>query len=169
MISIHGNPGDNAKCPHCPKVFKLMRSLKIHIRAIHSQESRKQCTLCGKLLATERKLQLHMALTHFGDPVDCQDNTFSLLRPQKCEQCDFKSFSYARLARHRVTHTGVYKHQCPECGKNFVVRDQMTRHIQVVHRKMHFACPDCPRVFYSEKLFQHHHDAHRLGQGFPCT
>lgn len=169
MVSIHGDPGDNAKCPHCPKVFKLMRSLKIHIRNIHSQESRKQCTLCGKLLATERKLQLHMALTHFGDAVNCQNNAFSLLRPQKCEQCDFKSFSYARLARHRVSHTGIYKHQCPECSKHFVVRDQLTRHIQIVHRKMRFTCPHCPRVFYSEKLFQHHLDAHRLGQGFPCT
>ncbi|KAL1428521.1 hypothetical protein MTO96_002889 [Rhipicephalus appendiculatus] len=108
MVCIHGNPGDNAKCPHCPKVFKLKRSLNIHVRAIHSQEGRRQCELCGKWLATERKLQRHVALTHYGDSVNAQDTTFSLLRPLKCDHCDFKSFSYPRLARHRVTHTGVF-------------------------------------------------------------
>lgn len=169
MVCIHGNPGDNAKCPHCPKVFKLKRSLNIHVRAIHSQEGRRQCELCGKWLATERKLQRHTALTHYGDSVNTQDSTFSLLRPLKCDHCDFKSFSYPRLARHRVTHTGVYPHQCPECSKQFVFRDQMTRHVQTVHRKVRLTCSRCPRLFFSEKLFQQHLDAHRLGQGFPCT
>lgn len=169
MVCIHGNPGDNAKCPHCPKVFKLKRSLNIHVRAIHSQEGRRQCELCGKWLATERKLQRHIALTHYGDAVNDQDGTFSLLRPLKCDHCDFKSFSYPRLARHRVTHTGVYPHQCPECNKQFVFRDQMTRHVQTVHRKVRLTCPQCPRLFFSEKLFQQHLDVHRLGQGFPCT
>lgn len=169
MVCIHGNPGDNAKCPHCPKVFKLKRSLNIHVRAIHSQEGRRQCELCGKWLATERKLQRHVALTHYGDSVNAQDGTFPLLRPLKCDRCDFKSFSYPRLARHRVTHTGVYPHQCPECNKQFVFRDQMTRHVQSVHRKVRLSCQQCPRLFFSEKLFQQHLDAHRLGQGFPCT
>ncbi|KAH7956344.1 hypothetical protein HPB52_008298 [Rhipicephalus sanguineus] len=150
-------------------VFKLKRSLNIHVRAIHSQEGRRQCELCGKWLATERKLQRHVALTHYGDSVNAQDGTFPLLRPLKCDRCDFKSFSYPRLARHRVTHTGVYPHQCPECNKQFVFRDQMTRHVQSVHRKVRLSCQQCPRLFFSEKLFQQHLDAHRLGQGFPCT
>ncbi|KAH8039963.1 hypothetical protein HPB51_009219 [Rhipicephalus microplus] len=169
MVAIHGSPGDNAKCPHCPKVFKLKRSLSIHMRAIHSQQGRRQCELCGKWLSTERKLQRHVALTHYGDSVDAQDTAFSLLRLLKCNHCDFQSFSYSRLARHRVTHTGVYPHQCPECNKQFVFRDQLTRHVQSVHRKVRLTCQQCPRLFFSEKLFQQHLDAHRLGQGFPCT
>ncbi|XP_037289232.2 uncharacterized protein LOC119182282 [Rhipicephalus microplus] len=169
MVCIHGSPGDNAKCPHCPKVFKLKRSLSIHMRAIHSQQGRRQCELCGKWLSTERKLQRHVALTHYGDSVDAQDTAFSLLRLLKCNHCDFQSFSYSRLARHRVTHTGVYPHQCPECNKQFVFRDQLTRHVQSVHRKVRLTCQQCPRLFFSEKLFQQHLDAHRLGQGFPCT
>lgn len=169
MVSIHGNPGDNAKCPHCPKVFKLKRSLNIHIRAVHSQEERRQCELCGKRLATEKKLQLHLALTHFGDVAGSEGRTFPLLAVHNCSDCNFKTFSYPRLVRHRVTHTGVYPHQCPECGKKFVFRDHLTRHVQSVHRRARLACPDCPRTFFSDRHYQHHLDTHRLAQGFPCV
>lgn len=168
MVSIHGNPGDNAKCPHCPKVFKLKRSLNIHVRAVHGQKDRRQCDLCGKLLATEKKLQLHLALTHFGDVAGSEGRTFPLLAVHRCSDCNFKTFSYPRLKRHRVTHTGVYPHQCPECGKQFVFRDHLTRHVQSVHRRARLACPDCPRTFFSDRHYQHHLDTHRLAQGFPC-
>lgn len=168
MVSIHGNPGDNAKCPHCPKVFKLKRSLNIHVRAVHGQEERRECELCGKRLATEKKLQLHLALTHFGDVAGSEGRTFPLLTVHSCSDCNFKTFSYPRLVRHRVMHTGVYPHQCPECDKQFVFRDHLTRHVQNVHRRSRLACPDCPRTFFSDKHYQHHLDTHRLGQGFPC-
>lgn len=176
MVSIHGDPGDDAKCPHCPKVFKLQRSLNIHLRAIHGPEKVHECQLCGKRLATERKLLKHQALVHFNDNTSAaagaalsQSGQMSLLRLLTCPKCPFRTYSYPRLARHRVQHTGVYPHQCPECDKQFIFKDQVTRHVQSVHRKSRLTCPHCPRLFFSAKLHQLHLETHRQKQGFPCT
>ncbi|CAN7985102.1 unnamed protein product [Ixodes hexagonus] len=108
MVSIHGDPGDDAKCPHCPKVFKLQRSLNVHLRAIHGPEEVHECQLCGKRLATERKLLKHQALVHFNDNMSAaaslafgEGGRKSCLRPLTCSQCPYRTYSYPRLARHR--------------------------------------------------------------------
>ena len=122
---------DKYKCSICQKKFGSEHLLKRHSREVHGDKQGKECPECGKKLASNGQLRLHMRL-HTGDLFNCS-------------YCPWKGNSRALLYRHiqkrhkeqweREQEGKEDKFKCTECGKLLLTQSHLTHHVGRVHRK----------------------------------
>ena len=104
-------------CNICGGVFV---SLEIHIRNLHSDVQTRTCEICGKVLKSSA-YKVHIK-KHFQTE-------------QICPECGKK---VRDLPRHMaVMHTSdeKKKFQCQICGKGFLSRTTLEKHVVNVHTK----------------------------------
>ncbi|KAK7879779.1 hypothetical protein WMY93_033551 [Mugilogobius chulae] len=119
------------KCDDCDKTFKSSFALKTH-RRLHKRRLKRRCRLCKKEFLYSRELQLHQRV--------CAETK-------------------TRTGTKTGTRTQVWK--CPECGKAFICKDQLS-----VHKRTHagdrtYDCRVCGRSFTSFYNLDRHQDIHR--------
>jgi KRAB domain-containing zinc finger protein len=93
----------------------------------------------------------------------------------KAYKCDVEGCtkSYAgnnNLYNHKKpVHEGVY-HECPECGKRFGVKGNMTQHYKMVHEEeKNFKCDKCGLQFSAKHhLTRHVKTVHEKIRAFKC-
>lgn len=79
------------KCTDCAKTFSRKEDLKIHRNNLHGCSETHECWICGKLLGSYRKLELHTCL-HTGE------------RPHSCNVCRKGYISLRGLKAHMRSH-----------------------------------------------------------------
>lgn len=76
---------------------------------------------------------------------------------------------------HKKIHMGNKEFQCSTCGKQFVSRERLKRHMVRHYGELKFKCDLCPKAYTrSDKLLYHRrthdqqmtHTCHRCGKGF---
>ncbi|XP_069363847.1 gastrula zinc finger protein XlCGF46.1-like isoform X2 [Maniola hyperantus] len=115
-----------------------------------------KCMECNDVFTTFHPLRLHMA-EHFGTCV--------------CHICGTHYFEDRCLKAHLKSHKpseGIYT--CPQCGKTFKCKYNMTIHIARFHTKEDvFLCTQCDESFFSNAL-RHKHmiEVHKEDFLFKC-
>ncbi len=158
------------KCHFCEKVFRTSVAVNKHMK-VHSSEKPFSCTLCGrgfnqleqmerhlkthdkktylcnvcgKLLASEAGLKLHM-LSH--EKTDKDEETDTDLE----EEDDEEDPNIPDSQR---------PHQCSTCKKRFAKKSSLSNHIKK-HRQVNpFKCDICSREFVRLGNFETHVDSH---------
>ncbi|XP_076047490.1 uncharacterized protein LOC143029014 [Oratosquilla oratoria] len=89
---------------------------KSAVTASDKWDSKKTCTICGRVLSRADKLKNHMRI-HTGE------------RPFQCDVCG-KSYTHGdRLKRHAIIHSGLKRHKCQYCDKRFYHSEKLQRHL----------------------------------------
>lgn len=136
-------------CEECEEVFLSESQLDHHTSALHSDNVVSfECNQCGKCLSSKRGLKKHQ-LTH------CEEKNFKCLecgkefstrknltqhlrvhseREFECEDCGIQFKWKGDLLRHKKNiHSGIANYICNECGKGFVRKRHLERHISYSH------------------------------------
>jgi uncharacterized C2H2 Zn-finger protein len=152
-VEEHLGKGDNG-------VFRcgVKQSMEM-VRMADSGERKYVCKMCGKGFKTKRDLSVHA-------------NVHSKVKDFKCdvERCIKKFARSSGLAMHKkAVHEGVYS-ECPECGRRFGKKENMTRHYKSVHDEEKFyKCAKCGLKFSrNAHLTQHIKTVHDKIRAFKC-
>lgn len=96
--------GETMKCPHCGKVFTILKDFKIHVRFHTKEEYPFQCSKCPQKFIIKSHLDLHRK-QHEGVRY-------------KCTICE-KEFTHTiSLTHHSYKHRG-YPYSCKLCSKGY--------------------------------------------------
>jgi len=113
------------RCNICNKTFAKRCYFTQHNKTAHVGHKPFKCAKCGKKYQSQELLDDHMN-KHSGE------------KPFKCEvpNCP-KSFNHKTdLKRHSILHTTEKPHVCQQCGKGFVRKDHLQKHMGSHMRKM---------------------------------
>ncbi|XP_075538286.1 uncharacterized protein LOC142572805 [Dermacentor variabilis] len=149
------------QCLFCSKCFQTTFSVSRHMKNIHLFDHEHGCELCPHKFATVKEKADHMAKAHVVAMPKGK-------RVHKCTDCNFETESLGRFERHRASHTGVYPYECSECPRRFAAKEELSRHVHIIHPKGQQNCPQCPRLFQDQLEFDTHLQLHQDGQSHPC-
>ena len=134
-LSNHtANAPKSHSCNICNKSFIAKVTLKNHIKYMHSEERKFECTKCDSKFKQRKHLNQHSRNVHGLDP-----------RKEDYWQ-DLKRKTF----------------QCKKCPENFIKKNDLEAHIQEKHSTMDtFTCDQCANIYrYQKNLLQHKLDKH---------
>ena len=142
----HSHIGTEIRCEPCNKTYKSAASLKNHIRQQHTARKRFECHVCSATFTETRSLREHINCVHETT------ETFD------CDVCGKTFLTKGRLRRHKYIHGG-WRHFCEYCNKGFHLRDNMNKHVEIMHEQKfgkRFQCNYCGKAFTVKGNLQQH-------------
>ncbi|XP_061743838.1 zinc finger protein ZFP2-like [Nerophis ophidion] len=86
-----------------------------------------------------------------------------------CSECGKSYVNRAGLKRHMTIHTGDKPFACSVCGRRFHMKEYLTRHIRTHAEEKHLPCPVCAKGFKSKNDMVEHIRTHTLQKDLPCS
>jgi len=140
-------------CPSCGKLFTSHQITSRHLKKCgqvqEKPEDQRKCTVCGKILSSVHKLNVHIR-KHEGR-LDFQ-----------CSECDKKFATKYGLTKHQRTHDK--KFECSDCGKKYSRADVLAAHLKT-HQQVgtdlivDYICSYCQHPFNTELELLRHFEA----------
>lgn len=53
-----------------------------------------------------------------------------------CETCGKSFSSLGNMRKHALIHTGLKPYQCPQCGRRFLLKHHLQKHLGTVHARV---------------------------------
>jgi KRAB domain-containing zinc finger protein len=123
--------------------------LTIHTLRLHTiKEKEFVCDICGFETKMKTDLNRHKQRKHHKKTL-------------KCKFCDYCCRSKERLERHIDSKHqdvgGALSYICSECGKGFIYKNSLTKHLRMDHEKnTPFNCEHCTKSFVTESVLKWH-------------
>ncbi|KXJ83435.1 hypothetical protein RP20_CCG006555 [Aedes albopictus] len=118
-----------------------------------------KCPHCDRRYSSKRGVDLHISMHHTGDNEP---------NPSPCDYCGKVCSSKVALKIHRRIHTSGSA--CEICGKVFLERSKLRRHIQNKHEKLKkYECHFCQKKLASMSAVQNHIDTFHSSLEFKCS
>ncbi|CAG0886599.1 unnamed protein product [Cyprideis torosa] len=135
-----------SKCDQCGAEYKNERSLKKHVKDVHSEGDKNPpllCQTCGRGFRDKFLLKQHQ-LRHEEPKHQCPD-------------CPKKFFTEQQMQSHSKIHTRGHRFECSNCPKVFVSEKRLQTHVDTAHLGLRpHACPKCPETFKHVLGMMHH-------------
>jgi uncharacterized Zn-finger protein len=115
-------PADPLKkfpCQICSKAFKMMSTLKDHMRT-HTGDKPYVCSICNRGFSQNTNLKQHL-------------RRHTQIKPFKCdhEGCEAAFVSKGELDSHTRKHTGAHPFTCEQCGTSFTTSSSLVKHRRI--------------------------------------
>ena len=157
------------ECPTCKKSFALKGFLFNHMKAAHDIEvpdtfriKQLECTVCAKVLNSERALRYHNKLLHDREQI------------LKCNLCEKQFSNMLRFKLHKSQH--IRNHICDTCGSGWNNKAGLNWHHLRVHASNEekniarkYVCKNCPLRFYTQKRLDDHEFVHLETYRYQCN
>ena len=164
-ISRHGDLFNIAKdeCRICGQTFKFKYYLKKHMEIHDPHRPSFKCHLCGKVVATQGSLRLHMK------------NSCSHLEHSEylCEICGKTLRTKANLRKHKKHHTDGYKYPCKRCDKSYAFSYHLQRHTRKAHdhteEKRGTKCRHCSHFVVDMDMHVEKHHTAATTKRYECS
>lgn len=121
-------------CQRCAARFALKSNLAMHVRYVHENDRRFQCSECGRGFKRRRLLWQH-EMWHSGR------------RPVQCPQCPAQMVYPQQLRQHLKSHSGQRPHACSVCSSTFARADNLRAHLFTHSSSKPFQCRQCGAGF----------------------
>ena len=167
---------EDHKCDNCDKLFKSKRSLRCHMKYMHSDNAETHsCPECGKEFSRKTNLNAHLKALHSAESEThtCPEcgNEFSnksnlnfhianfhqLTDVHECKLCSFKSGKLSNFQRHMTSHSSERPFKCSKCEKAFKDKRTLWQH-ELLHNEEHkrFKCHFCEASFVTQSQCLYH-------------
>ncbi|XP_021966103.1 zinc finger protein 558 [Folsomia candida] len=156
MTHWHADPTESHVCHVCGKDFRILSSLKAHLR-LHDESLHHG----GGMFTTQIGLKKHK-LTHTG------------IKSHKCDQCDAAFLDKRALTSHLQTHSDLRPYPCPPCEQAFKNKEYVVGHVKRIHTPGYVVptphkCPQCGKSFQTPFFMRAHVlQAHTEERPFTC-
>lgn len=91
-------PMKSIKCDQCNTKFENKTEYRKHVKAVHSEEQRLVCDICGQTYKSKAALDIHVGM-------------HKNVSPHECQVCHKKFTQKGALVRHMPLHTGERPYQ----------------------------------------------------------
>lgn len=153
---------DQQLCSYCGRTFGAGYNMKNHLAREHGVGCLEVvvCELCGRRFSDRSSLRNHLRNIH-GE------------RNFECETCG-KKFASRGMRNHHMNemHNNTYSYECNLCGEHFHVSFKYRYHMRKMHNTLQYACDDCGRTFIMRSdLYRHVRGVHmgvRDPKRYPC-
>ena len=175
-LESHKNRSHNAETKECKQCGRWCKNLLQHEKVFHNSEAilaramyeskdgvescssatddlldrcktkQYQCDHCSKVFTTKYIHDNHVKREHVSR--DSADEMSIATREEghKCETCGKRYLNKSGLKRHLKEAHGENRFECKECGQFFPVKHSLERHILHVHHPTRYTCPICKDV-----------------------
>ena len=161
---------NDVTCPQCYKILRTNYSLRRHIRQMHDNQGRFECTRCQRSFSAKGSLDYHVRVKHsVSEDVSLQ-----------CEKCNISCTDLQDLKIHKKTHVQNFKMKCHLCSL-MLKKKSLAGHIIEVHNielrydadKLNFPvypyeCTQCDFVCKRKNDLERHHRAKHTSEEFIC-
>ena len=128
----HNNNTIQWHCKQCKKAFKNKKYLQKHARTHFGNQYKKSCNICGKIVADNTRLKIHMRI-HSG------------IKPYKCIKCGYLFNDPNAYRRHNercksknINNSGtntdiINEYSCDICSDKFTNKQIFYQHLTSYH------------------------------------
>ncbi|XP_066943858.1 zinc finger protein 586-like [Macrobrachium rosenbergii] len=170
------------QCTLCGKAFRAY-SHKVEHMVTHTQEKSFKCDICGFHTATKSNLNKHKQ-QHTDDYICsiCDKklcSKFSLKehmaihnnkRDFQCEYCEKRFLRQRDKKIHEKNHLVEFEsHECEICGKRFVLKSRLARHMLVHCKEKQHICSVCDKRFARKDDLKCHERIHSGDKPYSCS
>ncbi len=87
-----------------------------------------------------------------------------------CPYCRGTFKGKRNLNRHLLTHSGINRHSCSKCCKQFALKGTLDVHMRSVHLKIKpYKCTVCSLAFSQRTVLRNHLGTHDKEKRYPCA
>lgn len=137
-------------CSICDKALTAERSLKSHVRTMHTNERPNKCKECDETFHSRQKYFYHKQTCHEDPRYDCPD-------------CGRHFPALWMMKRHNLLHTSHSDYVCPECGRRF--REAVYLRYHLLRHGEAQTCHVCGKLKPNPAQLQFHVKCHLLPDG----
>ncbi|KAM3957601.1 uncharacterized protein ACR2FA_008305 [Aphomia sociella] len=131
-------------CPYCLEKFMTPAPLTVHKLQEHNVDDRYKCNACKGTFNTKIQLRKHI-------------NNFHMLGEKyKCEFCDYESFSFEGMYKHKFKHKTVKDYHCRFCRKSFLRKTTLDLHERIHTGDRRKICKVCGQAFVQKASLNYH-------------
>ncbi|CAH0731000.1 unnamed protein product, partial [Brenthis ino] len=129
-LRFSGQHGDalRIRCPICLKGFTTNMDRRDHVNYTHRGITIHKCSICDKVMSSERLLKRHLRFAHLGEKKVVHRRTYL------CPVCGHVCRDSTALREHESLHTGIKTFTCELCDKKFRTCSTLYGHKRAVHR-----------------------------------
>ena len=172
----HKNRSHNAEAKECQECGRCCKNLQQHEKIFHNSEAilaramdeskdgvegcpsatddllhrcnskKYECEYCFKVFTTKYIHDNHVKREHATKFSTGDSNTRITEEGHKCETCGKRYLNKSGLKRHLKEAHGENRYECKECGQFFPVKHSLERHVAHVHHRTRHTCPICKDV-----------------------